>query len=183
MQLSLEPSERIQFFCVAAFRYMSEQPELAISMIDEGAIATISELCSTKTDEFTGTSLAIALVNLTRINGHCFKCHLCVFYCSGYVIGREGQVVGEAAIVLALMNLIMLRAELGVICVRGLYNLTCVDISYQFIERVIRALVSLSLSVILVVRFFFCEISLIQKIYTGCCECQAFMCSSVMQLI
>lgn len=78
MQLSLEPSERIQFFCVAAFRYMSEQPELAISMIDEGAIATISELCSTKTDEFTGTSLAIALVNLTRINGHCFKCHLCV---------------------------------------------------------------------------------------------------------
>ena len=48
---------------------MSEQPELAVSMIDEGAIATISELCSTKTDEFTVTNLAISLVNLTRING------------------------------------------------------------------------------------------------------------------
>jgi len=41
-------------------------------MIDEGAIATISELCSTKTDEFTVTNLAIALVNLTRINGEFF---------------------------------------------------------------------------------------------------------------
>eukprot|EP01035_Chromulina_nebulosa_P041422 gene41422-56037_t len=38
IQLSLESSPRIQFFCVAAFRYMSEQPELAVSMIDEGAI-------------------------------------------------------------------------------------------------------------------------------------------------
>jgi hypothetical protein len=73
MQLSLEPSDKIQFFCVAAFRYMSEQQELAISMIDEGAIATISELCSTKTDEFTVTNLAIALVNLTRVNGNAFS--------------------------------------------------------------------------------------------------------------
>ena len=53
---------------------------------------------------------------------------------------------------LALTNIIMLRAELGVICVRGLYNLTCVDISYQFIERVIRALVSLSLAVDIVFK-------------------------------
>lgn len=72
--------------------------------------------------------------------------------------------VGEAAIVLALMNLIMIRVELGVICVRGLYNLTCVDISYQFIERVIRALVSLSMSVGDGLKHFTCSISLSKDI-------------------
>lgn len=128
MILSMEYNDRISVFCAAAFRHMSESYELAVSMIEEGAIATMSEVCSSRTDDFTLTNVAIALVNLTRVNG------------------KEGQLVGEAAIVLALMNLIMLKSELGVVCVRGLYNLTCVDISYQFIERVIRALVSLSLS-------------------------------------
>lgn len=127
MQLSLEPVMRITIFCAAAFRFMSEHPTLAIAMIEEGAITTISELVSASTDDFIQYNLAIALVNLTRING------------------REGQVV-EAAIVLALMNLVMLKPELGATCVRGLYNLTCVDVSYPSIERVIRALVSLSLS-------------------------------------
>jgi hypothetical protein len=127
MQLSLEPVHRIVEYCAAAFRFMSEFPPLAISMIEDGAITTISELISSHTDDFILSNLAIALVNLTRING------------------REGQVI-EAAIVLALMNLIMIKADLGTTCVRGLYNLTCVDVIYPSIERVIRALVSLSLS-------------------------------------
>lgn len=127
MQLSLEPVPRIISFCAAAFRFMSEYTALAVSMIEEGAITTISDLVSSSSDDFVTFNLAIALVNLTRING------------------KEGQVV-EAAIVLALMNLIMVKPELGSTCVRGLYNLTCVDVSYPSIERVIRALVSLSLS-------------------------------------
>jgi hypothetical protein len=127
MQLSMEPVMKIIIYCVAAFRFMSEQPSLAVAMIEEGAITTISELVSSNTDDFVLYNLAIALVNLTRING------------------REGQVV-DAAIVLALMNLVMIKPELGATCVRGMYNLTCVDVSYPSIERVIRALVSLSLS-------------------------------------
>jgi hypothetical protein len=127
MQLSMEPVMRITTYCAASFRFMSEQPALAVAMIEEGAITTISELVSANTDDFILYNLAIALVNLTRING------------------REGQVV-EAAIVLALMNLVMIKPELGATCVRGLYNLTCVDVNYPSIERVIRALVSLSLS-------------------------------------
>ena len=128
IQLSLEPSEKIISFCAAAFRYMSEQHELALSLIEDGAIASMSELATSKTDDFILYNCAFALVNLTKLNG------------------KEAQLVGEAAIVLAIMNLIGQKNDLGVICVRGLYNLTCVDSSYQFIERVIRALVSLSMS-------------------------------------
>jgi delta 1-pyrroline-5-carboxylate dehydrogenase len=69
MQLSMESSDQITYYCAACFRFMSEQKVLASSMIDEGAISTISELSSIKTDEFTLTNLAIALVNLTRVNG------------------------------------------------------------------------------------------------------------------
>jgi len=39
MQLSLEYDEKISKYCSSAFRYMSESFELAVSMIDEGAIA------------------------------------------------------------------------------------------------------------------------------------------------
>jgi hypothetical protein len=127
-QLALEPVPSIQMYCAAAYRYMSEHLELATAMIDEiKTISTISEMVSSTNDEFIAYNLAIALVNLTRVNG------------------KEGVIV-DAAIVLVLMNLIMLKPELGATCVRGLYNLTCVDVTYTSIERVIRALVSLSLS-------------------------------------
>ncbi|KAJ1422636.1 armadillo-type protein [Ochromonadaceae sp. CCMP2298] len=127
-QLALEPVHSIAMYCAAAYRYMSEHLELATVMIDEiKTISTISEMVSSTTDDFIAYNLAIALVNLTRVNG------------------KEGVVV-DAAIVLVLMNLIMLKPELGATCVRGLYNLTCVDATYTSIERVIRALVSLSLS-------------------------------------
>lgn len=127
-QLALEPVNSIAMYCAAAYRHMSEHLELATAMIDEvKTISTISEMVSSTNDEFIAYNLAIALVNLTRVNG------------------KEGVIV-DAAIVLVLMNLIMLKPELGATCVRGLYNLTCVDLTYTSIERVIRALVSLSLS-------------------------------------
>mmetsp|Transcript_1033 Transcript_1033/g.1708 ORF Transcript_1033/g.1708 Transcript_1033/m.1708 type:complete len:1654 (-) Transcript_1033:97-5058(-) len=126
--LAMEPVNSITMYCAAAYRHMSEHQELATVMVDEiKTISTISEMVSSTTDDFIAYNLAIALVNLTRVNG------------------REGSVV-DAAIVLVLMNLIMLKPELGATCVRGLYNLTCVDATYTSIERVIRALVSLSLS-------------------------------------
>jgi hypothetical protein len=127
-QLALEPVPSITMYCAAAYRHMSEHLELATAMIDEiKTISTISEMVSSTNDEFIAYNLAIALVNLTRVNG------------------KEGVIV-DAAVVLVLMNLILLKPELGATCVRGLYNLTCVDVTYPLIERVIRALVSLSLS-------------------------------------
>jgi hypothetical protein len=129
--LALEPIKKMGLYCAAAYRYMSEHLELAVAMIEETkTISTISEMInnnSSNTDDFIAYNLAIALVNLTRVNG------------------KEGVVV-DAAIVLALMNLTMMKPELNATCVRGLYNLTCVDTTYTSIERVIRALVTFSLS-------------------------------------
>eukprot|EP01038_Epipyxis_sp_PR26KG_P013506 gene13506-18121_t len=128
IQLALEPINRIAMYCVAAFRYMSEYPELAVSIIEEGGMSTISEIInSAMMDDFIANNLAITLVNLTRI------------------VGKEGQLV-EGAIALAIMNIITVKPELGAVCARGLYNLTCVDVSYSLIERVIRSLVALSVS-------------------------------------
>lgn len=127
MQLFLEPNDRVLTFCSAAFRFMSDHSPLAMAMIDDGAIATISDVIGSNPDEFVCANLAITLVNLTRINN------------------KESFIV-EAGVVLALMNIILMRPELSAACARGLYNLTCVDVSYPFIERVIRALVTLSSS-------------------------------------
>lgn len=127
MILSLEKLPRILVFCAGAFRYMSEQPILANRMIDDQALGAILEMIGTKADDFICGNLAIALLNLTRVNG------------------REGQLV-EDSIVLCFMNLIGQRQDLHATCCRGLYNLTCVDTNYPLIERVIRALISLSCS-------------------------------------
>jgi hypothetical protein len=127
MMLSMEKLPRILVFCAGAFRYMSEQPILAHRMIDDQALGAILEMIGTKADDFICGNLAIALLNLTRVNG------------------REGTLV-EDSIVLCFMNLIGQRQDLHATCCRGLYNLTCVDTNYALIERVIRALISLSSS-------------------------------------
>jgi hypothetical protein len=127
MMLCAEKVPRISAFCAVTFRFMSEQPVLANKMIDENALSSIVELIGSKTDEFICANLAIALLNLTRVNG------------------REGQLV-EDSIVLCFLNIISHRQDLHTTCVRGLYNLTCVDTNYPLIERVIRALISLSSS-------------------------------------
>lgn len=67
--------------------------------------------------------------------------HLLVNLCTG----KEAQLV-DAAAVLVLQNLILVQPDLSSTCARGLYNLTCVDSQYNYIERVIRALISLSSS-------------------------------------
>jgi hypothetical protein len=125
-QLAMEPHPKIAMFCAGAFRFMSENVDLATAIIEENAISTMADVINSSTaDEFICTNLTVALVNLTKVNG------------------KEVDVV-DKGIVLALMNILTKRPELTAACARGLYNLTCVDVTYTFIERVIRALVSLS---------------------------------------
>lgn len=125
--LASEKVLKISIFCAGAFRYMSEQPVLAEKMIDEKCINIISEMITTSSDDFICGNLAICLLNLTRISG------------------KEWQLV-EDSIVLCFMNLISQHQDLHSACCRGLYNLTCIDASYPMIERVIRALITLSSS-------------------------------------
>ncbi len=125
--LTQEQDERILKYCSAAFRFMSEIPLLANNMIDEGAVSAISDVVKVPVDEFASTNLAVALVNLTRLNG------------------KEAYLV-EGSMVLALQNIIMNRPELSSLCSRGLYNLTCVDGMYPLMERLIRSVISVSSS-------------------------------------
>lgn len=125
--LASEKVDRINIFCAGAFRYMSEQPELAARMIDEKCISVISDMITNNGDDFICGNLAICLLNLTRVSG------------------KEGQLVEDSA-VLCLMTLISHHQDLHSACCRGLYNLTCIDTSYPMMERVIRALITLSSS-------------------------------------
>ena len=126
MHLALEPIPKILFYCAGAFRFMSENLVLATTMIDESTIPVIADIikAGVNDDNVVG-NLTITLVNLTRVNG------------------REGQVV-EAMIHQALTNILTSHPELSPACARGLYNLTCVDNSYLFIEKVVRALIQLA---------------------------------------
>jgi hypothetical protein len=123
--LSSEKVAKISVYCAGAFRYMSEHRVLAEKMIEEKCVNVISEMITSCNDDFISGNLAICLLNLTRISG------------------KEGLLV-EDSIVLCFMNLISQRADLHSACCRGLYNLTCIDKSYPMIERVIRALITLS---------------------------------------
>lgn len=127
LQLLMEPHYKILKYCASAYRYMSEHLPLALLMIEEGVTNTIADTILSASDDFITHNLAITLVNLTRISG------------------KEPQLV-DAAVVLALQNLIVIQPDLSGAAARGLYNLTCVDTQYNYIERVIRALVTLSTS-------------------------------------
>ena len=127
MQLMQEPSVRIRRFAAAAFRFMSEDPILSIAMIEDGAVSAISDVVKVPIDDFSATNLAVALVNLTRING------------------REASLV-EGSMVLCLHQLIINCPELASLCARGLYNLTCVDGMYPLMERLIRTIIGISSS-------------------------------------
>lgn len=127
IRLSNEKVAKISVFCAGAFRYMSEHTVLAEKMIEEKCVNVISEMITTCNDDFISGNLAICLLNLTRI------------------CGKEGQLV-EDSIVLCFMNLISQRSDLHSACCRGLYNLTCIDSTYPMMERVIRALITLSSS-------------------------------------
>lgn len=125
MTLMLEPSIKIMKYCSAAFRFMSEHTPLAISIIEDNAIPVIADAINYGSDEFVRTNLMISLLNLTRVNG------------------KEDKVV-ESGLVVTFTNTVVNFPESYGLCVRGLYNLTCVDQPYAQVDRVIRALVTLA---------------------------------------
>ena len=69
----------------------------------------------------------MALVNLTRING------------------KEAY-LAEGTMGIALQNIILNRPELSALCARGLYNLTCVDVMYPQMDKLVRTIISISSS-------------------------------------
>ncbi|KAH8071893.1 ubiquitin-protein transferase [Aureococcus anophagefferens] len=58
----------------------------------------------------------------------------------------------EDGVVIALMSLMNQHEELAELCSRGLFNLTCVDQPYMYMERVIKAFVSLASSTMAAVK-------------------------------
>jgi hypothetical protein len=111
IKLSSEKNSDLIKYISACFRYMSEFPILANLMIDEGAIRVMTEATIVQ-DDFILNSIAIALINLTRING------------------REYKLIDEG-IINAFLNIMKNSPELGPACCRGIYNLTCVDAPFQ----------------------------------------------------
>lgn len=133
MLLVVENDPRILKYSSAAFRFMSEVPQLANAMIDEGAVTIINDVVKVPIDEFASTNLAVALVNLTRING------------------KEAY-LAEGTMGIALQNIILNRPELSALCARGLYNLTCVDVMYPQMDKLVRTIISISSSNVSSVR-------------------------------
>lgn len=125
LQLLNEPDIRIQRFCAYAFRCMSDQSLLATAMIDEGVSNAIADFLLQVNDDFLFHNFALTLVFLTRVNG------------------KEAALVDKAA-VLAFQNLVSFRPDFGILSACGLYNLTCVDSQYLYIERVVRSLITLA---------------------------------------
>jgi len=129
MRLSKESDRNIRRYCAAAFRHMSTRATLARQLVSQGGVSSIAELMNNngRLSKQITVDCTIALVNLTKI------------------VGAEGKLV-EDGIVLALMALPNDTEDWDELCARGLFNLTCVDTPYPFMERVIKAFMSLASS-------------------------------------
>lgn len=128
LRLSKESDKTIRKYCAAAFRQMSTRPRLCKQMVALGAVSVITDLLNNAGKaRHTRIDCTVTLVNLTRN------------------VGTEGKLV-EDGIVMALMALPNDTEEWDELCARGLFNLTCVDVSYPFMERVIKAFMQLAAS-------------------------------------
>jgi hypothetical protein len=132
-RLAKEDDRKIRRYCAQAFRYMSEHQELCEQMIQIGSLPVLAELASSSRDAHISRSSAIAMLNLTRLQG------------------KEGALVEDGA-VLALMRLMNENEDLAGVCARGLFNLTCVDAPYSYIERVIKSFLGLAAAATLEVK-------------------------------
>lgn len=169
IRLSKEQQPLIRRYCARAFRRMSARPLLAKEMLAVGGIVSLlarmvrpeaptPPAASTRgagalspyqyqqqqqqqqlqqyqhaVPQQVVVDCLAALVNLTTVPE------------------SEAQLV-EDGIVPALMSSLKDREDYDELCARGLYNLTCVDAPYPFIDRVIKALVSLAASGVPAVR-------------------------------
>ena len=126
--LSKEPNLAIRQSCATALRRMSEHPKLCEQLIECAAVPIISDLGVGTEDMDMSRDCGMTLVNLTHCNG------------------AEPKLV-EDGIVIAFMSLMnQHEAELSDMCSRGLFNLTCVDEPYQYMERVMKAFIALASS-------------------------------------
>ena len=91
-------------------------------LVQHAVVPVISELAIAAKDRTVSRDCGIALVNMTTMDG------------------IEGKLV-EDGVVLALMSLMNQYDDLAELCARGLFNLTCVDAPYTFVERVIKSFV------------------------------------------
>ena len=133
MRLAKEDDRKIRRYCASTFRHMSTKAVLCKQMISIGALPIISELSSSSRNKQISRDCAIAMLNMTRMQG------------------REGHLVDDGA-VLALMSLMNENEDLAGLCARGLFNLTCVDAPYPFIERVIKSFLGLASAATLEVK-------------------------------
>lgn len=125
--LSKDENADIRRSCAIAFRNMSQHSKLCEQLIKLSAVPVISELGVAAKDMAVSRDCSYALVNLTNVHG------------------MEPELV-EDGIVIALMSLMNQHEELADTCSRGLFNLTCVDGPYQYMERVMKAFISLATS-------------------------------------
>ena len=149
---------KIRRYCASTFRSMSSKTALCTQMIDMGSLPVLAELTSTSasiakengngngdtssnTNNTNNTLIAkliardcaVAMLNLTRMQG------------------REGNLVEDGA-VLAFIGLMNDNEDLAGLCARALFNLTCVDQPYMFIERVIKSFLGLASAATLEVK-------------------------------
>ncbi len=131
--LSKEDDGMIRKYCAATFRHMSHKRLLCEQLVQNSAVPIVSELAVAAKDRNVSRDCGIALVNMTTMDG------------------IEGKLV-EDGVVLALMSLMNQYEDLAELCARGLFNLTCVDAPFTFVERVIKSFVSLASAATLEVK-------------------------------
>ena len=133
IRLAREDDRKIRRYCASAFRHMSKHKVLCEEMILSNGPSFLGELASSSNDRLISRDCAIAMLNLTRMQG------------------KEGVLVEDGA-VLAFIGLSNVHEELSAVCARGLFNLTCVDEPYNFIDRVIRSFIGMAASATLEVK-------------------------------
>ena len=131
--LSKDENADVRRACATAFKNMSQHAELCAQLVKHTAVPVISDLGVAAKDIAVSRDCGLALVNLTIMDG------------------IEAKLV-EDGVVIALMSLMNQHEELAELCSRGLFNLTCVDQPYMYMERVIKAFVSLASSTMAAVK-------------------------------
>eukprot|EP00935_MAST-01C_sp_MAST-1C-sp1_P001552 g1552.t1 len=152
--LAATDDRKTQAYAATALRNLSAVPSLRRHMIQQGAVNTIVQLPESGSSS-TMKDCAAALCNLS-----CEE-------------GQEEQLVNENAVV-TLMVMMQENEELSPICAQALFNLSCVQLSYPRLEKVVKAFVSLASSNSVKIKHItsqaFSNLSKIQRIRTRCVE-------------
>ena len=142
--LSKDDNEEVRRVAATTFKNMSHHVALCEQLVERAAVPAVSDLGANSKEVSVARDCGVALVNLTCMDG------------------IEAKIV-EDGIVIALMSIMNKHAELAELCTRGLFNLTCVDQPYMYIERVVKAFVSLASQTLPVVKHLcaaaFCNLS------------------------